>query len=371
MSILLGKCKVCKKVSPLISSNLGVCLECIRKRPEEALRVTDEVHAFTRKEYALPPKPPKKGISCSICSNDCRIPEGEKGYCGLVYNKEGQLYRIGGTHEKGLLEWYYDPLPTNCVAEWFCPGCTGAGYPKYAYRCSAEYGYSNLAVFYGACSFDCLFCQNWHYKSLTFKGNPIVSSQYLASQVRANVSCICYFGGDPSVQMPHALKTCQIVLERAKVTGRILRVCWETNGYWKREFALQATKISLESGGIIKVDLKSWDENLNKAFCGVSNTPTLIVFKEIGKFFRERPELPVLTASTLLVPGYVDVEEVRNLAKFISEIDPRIPYSLLAFCPQYILTDLLTTSKEHAFNCYEVAKKYLENVKIENIQLLS
>jgi len=369
----LGRCKVCKKVSPLISTNLGVCLDCIRKRPEEALKITDKVHAVTREEYALPPKPPKgQGIPCGICSNDCKIPEGGKGYCGLVYNKGGQLYRVGGTPEKGLLEWYHDPLPTNCVAEWFCPGCTGAGYPKYAYRRYAEYGYSNLAVFYGACSFDCLFCQNWHYRNLTLKGGPTISSEGLASKVGATTSCVCYFGGDPSVQMPHALKTCQIGLDRAKAAGRILRICWETNGYWKREFALQATRLSLESGGVVKIDLKSWDENLNKALCGVSNAPSLVVFKEIGsKFFRERPELPVLTASTLLVPGYVDVEEVCNLAKFISEVDPRIPYSLLAFSPQYVLTDLPTTSKEHAFKCYDVAKKYLENVKIENIQLLS
>jgi len=102
-----------------------------------------------------------------MCSNNCRIGLNEKGFCGLVLNIDGHLARMGGIPERGVLEWYYDPLPTNCVAWWFCPGCTGSGYPKYAYKPGAETGHANLAVFYGACSLDCLFCQNWHYRRMS------------------------------------------------------------------------------------------------------------------------------------------------------------------------------------------------------------
>jgi pyruvate formate lyase activating enzyme len=278
---------------------------------------------------------------------------------------------MGGTAEKGILQWYYDPLPTNCVAWWFCPGCTGAGYPKYARKLGAETGYANLAVFYGACSLDCLYCQNWQYRNLAATFNPLVSAESLAARVDNHVSCICYFGGDPSVQMPHALKTSQLALERSMDEKRILRICWETNGYWKKESALKAAELSYTSGGNIKFDLKTWDENLNISLCGVSNAPTLEEFKIIGeKYFKKRSELPLLTASTLLVPGYVDAEEIRGLASFIAEIDPRIPYTLLAFSPQYMMTDLPTTSQDLAYQCHAVAKKHLENVRIGNTWLL-
>ncbi len=322
----------------------------------------------------MPPEPPhsQNGISCGMCANDCRIDVGEKGFCGLVYNIEGRLVRMGGTLEKGILEWYYDPLPTNCVAWWFCPGCTGAGYPKYAYKSTAETGYSNLAVFYGACSYDCLFCQNWHYRSLASQLQPSMTAESLALKADEHVSCICYFGGDPSAQMPHAIKTSQIALERAERERRILRICWETNGYEKEELALKAAEISLKSGGNLKFDLKTWNENLNLGLCGVSNTPTLETFKVIGKkFYKQRPELPILTASTLLLPGYVDAEETESIARFIAEIDSRIPYTLLAFCPQYVMNDLPTTSREQASQCYRAAKKHLENVRIGNVNLLS
>jgi len=348
-------------------------LRCIREKPVEALKITDRVHTESRERFGFPPKPPRElnGTACGMCANDCRIGSGGKGFCGLVFNVDGRLVRMGGTTEKGVLQWYYDPLPTNCVAWWFCPGCTGAGYPKYAYKNTAETGHANLAVFYGACSYDCLYCQNWHYRNLASGFQPSMSAESLADKADRHVSCICYFGGDPSVQMLHAIKTSQLALERAVEEKRILRICWETNGYWKRELALKAAELSLNSGGNIKFDLKTWDQNLNKALCGVSNEPTLKSFKLVGeRFFGMRSELPVLTASTLLVPGYIDHEEVSNIARFIAEMDPRIPYTLLAFYPQYVMTDLPTTSREQATKCYDTAKKYLENVRIGNISLL-
>jgi len=307
-----------------------------------------------------------------MCSNNCKVPANGKGFCGLAFNIDNRLTRMGGTLEKGILQWYYDPLPTNCVAWWFCPGCTGAGYPKYSYKRGAETGYANLAVFYGSCSLDCLFCQNWHYRNLSANLQPVVSAESLAAKADAHVSCICFFGGDPSVQMPHALQTSRLALEKAKSEKRILRICWETNGYWKKELAIQAAELSYVSGGNVKFDLKTWDENLNKALCGVSNVPTLQNFQIIGRrFFKERSELPILTASTLMVPGYVDVEEIRTLASFIAEVDPRIPYTLLAFYPQYVLTDLPPTYRELAYKCREAAKEHLENVRIGNVGLLT
>jgi pyruvate formate lyase activating enzyme len=89
------------------------------------------------------------------------------------------------------------------------------------------------------------------------------------------------------------------------------------------------------------------------------------------KYYAKRPELPVLTASTLLVPGYVDAYEVENIAQFISQISPEIPYTLLAFYPCYIMNDLPTTSRRQAQECQKAAQKHLKNTRIGNIHLLS
>jgi len=371
----MGKCLICGEKVATISDSLGVCLKCIRKKPEQALAITKGVHAKSRAVFGLPSEPPKDagGLACGVCANDCMIGIGKSGFCGLVWNMGGRLVRFGGTAEKGVLEWYYDGLPTNCVCWWFCPGCTGSGYPKYAYKPEAEYGYSNLAVFYGACSYDCLFCQNWHYRNLSIEQKPFMSAEALASKADdKHVSCICYFGGDPSPQMPHSLEVSRIALEKAKAEKRILRICWETNGYMNSKLAESAAEYALESGGNIKFDLKTWSEELNIALCGVSNKPTLANFKMIGeRFYEKRKELPMLCASTLLVPGYIDLEEVEHIAQFISEIDPSIPYTLLAFYPCYVMNDLPTTSRKQALECQKAAEKYLKNTRIGNIHLLS
>jgi pyruvate formate lyase activating enzyme len=199
-----------------------------------------------------------------------------------------------------------------------------------------------------------------------------MTAEDLAHEANEHVSCICYFGGDPSTQMSHAIRTSQIALEAADREKRILRVCWETNGYGREESIVKAAEFSLKSGGNVKFDLKAWDENLNLALCGVSNKPTLRMFRLIGeKFFKRRPELPLLTASTLLVPGYVDAEEVDKIAGWVAEIDRGVPYTLLAFSPQYVMDDLPTTSREQADKCLDAAKKHLKNVRIGNLSLVS
>ena len=75
-------------------------------------------------------------------------------------------------------------------------------------------------------------------------------------------------------------------------------------------------------------------------------------------------------ASTLLVPGYVDAEEIESIAKFISKIDPNIPYTLLAFYGRYVMKDLPTTSRKQALKCQKAAEKHLKNTRIGNIHLL-
>ncbi len=308
----------------------------------------EQVHHDEREGFGLPKEPPKgeKGLSCRICLNECSIPEAGRSYCGLRINIGGKL--SGAVGQRGNVSWYHDPLPTNCVADWVCPGGTGAGYPRLAYRNGPEFGYNNLAVFYQACSFDCLFCQNWHYR-LSATAAPKASAQELADQVDEKTSCICYFGGDPTPQLPHAILASRLALNQAK--DRILRICWETNGSMHPNLLRQMAELSLKSGGCIKFDLKAWSEELHLALCGVSNKRTLQNFRLLAQYIERRPQPPLLVASTLLIPGYVETEEVAKIATFIASLNPEIPYALLAFYPHFFMGDLPTTSRRHAQEC--------------------
>jgi len=362
-------CRVCQNVSRFISSALGVCLKCIREKPSEAISHAMAIHRKSRAAHGLPEVPPvaPRGVRCNICVNECNIPEDQIGYCGLRKNIGGKI--TGVSAEKGKLSWYHDPLPTNCVGDWVCPGGTGAGYPEYAYCSGPERGYKNLAAFLQACSFNCLYCQNWHFKHDTLKPRSTSIHQFI-TDVDEKTSCICYFGGDPTPQLPFALKASRFAIDNNK--GRILRICWETNGSMNGKLLDKMMETALNSGGLVKFDLKAWDENLHIVLTGSTNKRTLANFISAGKVIQKRPVPPPLIANTLLVPGYIDEEEIRGIAKFIASINPDIPYSLLGFHPQFYMSDMPLTPKSLANQCLCAAQEEgLKNVRLGNVHLLT
>jgi len=364
----MGTCRICRKKSPLISKELELCLDCIRGRPEEARDIALEVHARIRSGWGLPGQAPRHtdGITCDLCVNCCRIGERGWGYCGLRQNTRGKVEGVSATI--GKLSWYHDPLPTNCVADWVCPAGSRCGYPRYSYSEGPEYGYNNLAVFPHACTFHCLYCQNWHFRFHTFE-DQVEPVESLVRAVNEETACICYFGGDPSPQLPYLLHASRMMRERSG--GRILRICWETNGAMSREQLEDVGDSALTSGGCVKFDLKAWDETLHIALTGVTNRRTLENFERLAAQIPSRPEPPFLIASTLMVPGYIDAQEVGRIAEFIESLNPEIPYSLLAFHPDYKMTDLAVTSRKQAQECLEAARQAgLSRVRVGNIHLL-
>ncbi len=299
------RCVLCGNVSPRVAANLRVCRTCLRERPQQALAVAEKAHAATRRVFGLPEAPPRAtdGFRCGLCVWDCVIGEGETGYCGLREVRNGRLLHLAGTPDRGLLHWYRDPLPTNCVADWVCTG-------------SAQRGKHNLAVFYAACTFNCLFCQNWHYRDADPRRSGTIRARELADVANECTYCVCYFGGDPAAQMAHALASAHLLARRGVV------VCWETNGSAHPKLMDRAVELSLQTGGCVKFDLKAWDPALHRALTGADNARTLENFARAAARFAERPDPPLVVASTLLVPGYVDAEEVGKIARFIAGFDP-------------------------------------------------
>ena len=362
------ECRTCGKEVELLSQTLPVCLDCLRSEKETIKRFIEKAHHQSRRPLRWVNTPPKNGsgIPCQICVNQCQIPEGGWGYCGLRTQQNGVFQ--GVSKGEGNVIWYYDGLPINCVADWICPGGTGAGYPQFAYTNGPEYGFKNLAVFYHGCSFDCLFCQNWTHRERGWDKKR-VHPEELVQAVDDHTSCICYFGGDPTPQLPHSIEVSKKALERAE--GRVLRICWETNGTMNPALLDEMVSLSLTSGGCIKFDIKAWNDSLHIALCGVSNERTKENFERVAQWIEKRPTPPLLIASSLLVPGYIDEEEIRNISKWIASLNPEIPYALLAFYPQFLFNDFPTTSRRLAFRCKEVAEKEgLRRVRIGNLHLL-
>ena len=129
--------------------------------------------------------------------------------------------------------------------------------------------------------------------------------------------------------------------------------------------------VSLESGGCVKFDLKAMDRNIHRALCGVDNRRTLENFAAAARRIHERPQPPPVIASTLLVPGYIDADEVGAIAAFIAQLDPEIPYALLGFHGDFLMRDMPPTSRQQAQDCLAAAQAAgLKRVRIGNPHLL-
>lgn len=354
----------------MASEALQVCVNCLRM-DDRALEVVRERRRTWRKSMGLPPDPPKGGsLRCNLCANECEINEGERGYCGTVINEAG-LRPITRSWNVATGLYYLDPLPTNCVATPVCPAATCKGYPEYTEVCGPEYGRFNLAVFYGSCNMDCFFCQNFEHKRMAARGKPTMTIGSLVREaLRDDVPCICAFGGDPGPWTPQLFALYRKVKERSK---GIKRMCWETNGMENEKIFMKMAETSLESGGIVKVDLKAWSPAIYEALTGVKGRDRVVQnLRNVAKLAREREEPPLLVVSTLMVPYYVDLQEIRGIAEFLASLDANIPFILLGFHPDHLAMDLPLTSKRFADEAVRIAREAgLREVYVGNQWLLT
>jgi len=364
---MTSRCLLCN--DPRVSDSLGVCASCLKGK-ESALEVIAERRKSWRRSMGLPEEIPREGVKCNLCANECSIPDGERGYCGTIINDGGRLRPITGSWRVATGLYYLDPLPTNCVANPVCPATTCRGYPEYTQVCGPEYGMYNLAIFYGSCNIDCFFCQNADHKTMAARGRPVMTLESLIrSALRDDVPCICAFGGDPGPWTPQLFLLYRRLREKSK---GIKRMCWETNGLENEKIFLKMAELSLTSGGIVKVDFKAWTPQMFEALTGVRGRDRVLEnLKNISKLAKEREEPPLLVVSTLMVPYYLDLDEIRGISGFLAALDVNIPYILLGFHPHHLAKDMPFTSRKFAEEAYKVAKEQgLKEVYIENQWLL-
>jgi pyruvate formate lyase activating enzyme len=376
----MGTCKFCGKTDKIISNVLEICRDCILHKEWDKVKPHIlSVHNQVRKLVGLPEKPPKASptevkLICNLCLNECKLSANDNSYCGLrdiQKNNSGEL--PFPKKSKGYIHGYIDANPTNCCNAWFCPAGTSIGYPQYSDYYGPEFGTYSYAAFLYGCTFDCLFCQNASHKY--FSKKYFFDADIIANQIVKNekITCLCYFGGTPEAQLPFTIHLANIILDKIKKEdkSRKFRVCWELNGSGNTELVERCMEIAIQSGGNIKFDLKSFNEKINIALCGVSNKRTLENFKLLAEnYFGTRKGVPEMSGCTLLVPGYTNYEEVKLIAKFISDINDEIPYSLLVFHGDYQMRDLPITPKKQALKCVDIAQKYLKHVNLGNKFLL-
>ncbi len=278
-----------------------------------------------------------KNGRCHLCAHECRISEGRFGICGVRQNIGGILYtRVYGE----VIAANVDPIEKKPLYH-FLPG-------------SRIYSVATIG-----CNFKCGFCQNWQISQVkAVDGDMIPKRQMTPREIvaearQAHCLSIAYTYTEPTIFFEYAYDTARLAREAG------LRNVFVTNGYMTRQ-ALDMIGPTLDAAN---VDLKSFSDRSYRKTCHARLQPvleSLAAMKEMGLW---------LEVTTLVVPGENDsAAELRQIAEFLARLDPRIPWHISRFHPDYAFQDHAATPIETLLRARDIGREaglqyiYLGNV---------
>ena len=138
-----------------------------------------------------------------------------------------------------------------------------------------------------------------------------------------------------------------------------LWVLIETNGYGLTPKNLDL----LKDAGVDSfwLDIKAYDEKTYRSLCGTTNRWIL----KTPEWILERGF--VLEVCTLYIPNWVEVDQIRAVARLIADLDVDIPFTILAYFPEYKLKERSPTLMEMVRAYLAVEEEGLRNVKLGNV----
>ena len=266
------------------------------------------------KEAYLYEKQEERKVRCHLCNHRCLIKDGLRGICGVRENRGGTLFSLVYGQ---VIARHVDPIEKKPLFH-FLPGT------------------SSYSIATAGCNFKCLFCQNADISQMPKDRNQILGEEMtpeivLEEALRSRSSTISYTYTEPTIFFEFALDIARPAASRG------LRNIFVSNGYMTEE-CLKEISPNLHGAN---VDLKGFSEKYYKELCGAKLKPvlkTLELMKKMNVW---------VEVTTLLVPGLNDSkEELQQLAKFLVNLDPDIPWHISRFHPTYRLTNVRATPPE-------------------------
>lgn len=261
-------------------------------------------------------------IKCLACRHYCTIPLGSFGFCGTRKNEGNNLILLTHSRPASL---HLDPIEKKPLYHYF-PGS------------------KTLSMGFFGCNFKCDFCQNF---DITFKRRVAVEKEaslidevspkkFVQIAIEQKANSISFTYNEPSINIEYNVEA---IIEAKKQTPS-LGVIYVSNGFESAEQIklLTSKKTKLDA---INIDLKSFNENFYKKICGADLEG---VIDSIKKF---HSAVVLVELTTLLIPEKNDsIDEIKQIAKFISSVDKNIPWHVSAFYPMHRFSHLPPTSIE-------------------------
>ncbi len=207
----------------------------------------------------------------------------------------------------------------------------------------------------GGCQFSCHGCiTDWHPEDchLTettgvpeYKNNSISINEVIGYLKPLCFQRVIFLGKEPTEDIDF-LPLAKILKEKFCTHNIFLTNGWE----YIDDKALDGVCVSI----------KAITPQVFKDFTGKDNPKQVL---ENFKRYVSAPHIKV-RAESIFIPGYIDIDEIERIARFIAEVDSNIPYRIDAYITYSKEDRFRRPTKSEMEEAKKISEKYLKNVSI-------
>nr|WP_245771961.1 AmmeMemoRadiSam system radical SAM enzyme [Rhodothermus profundi] len=264
-------------------------------------------------------------VQCDLCPRHCRRQEGQRGFCFVRMNRDGQIVLTTYGRSSGFC---IDPIEKKPLNH-FLPGT------------------AVLSFGTAGCNLGCRFCQNWDI-SKSHEMDTLADEATPETIARAAEALGCrsvaFTYNDPVIFHEYAIEVARACHARGIRTVAVTAgyVCAEP----RAEFYAHMDAAN--------VDLKAFSERFYRKICAGELGPVLDTLRYI---YHETSTW--LEITTLLIPGENDSDaELHALTEWIvTQLGPDVPLHFTAFHPDWKMQDHPPTPPETLRRARTIALK--------------
>jgi len=281
-----------------------------------------------------------KNVVCELCPNNCFIPEGFTGWCGVRHNKKGKLYSLN--YEKPVAI-AIDPVEKKPL--------------KFFHS-----GEKILSIGTYGCNLHCKNCQNFgisqaEYFKDKIKYTKTVSAKEIIKRTKeAGLKLIAFTYNEPTIFYEYMIEIAKLA-KKAKIKTVLV-----SNGM----IAEEPLKELLPYLDAANIDVKSFKNSFYKEVSSsLAIAPILTLKNTLKTLFEAGVHLEL---THLVIPDYSSKQEVDEICKWVkNELSSEVPIHLSRFFPYYKMNNKPATDIKFLKELEKTAKKHLKKVIMGNV----
>jgi pyruvate-formate lyase-activating enzyme len=249
--------------------------------------------------------------------------------------------------------WYFTK---KAEGEWYTPEKILQACRQYEKKVTLKEPREKATAFHAHDTCRCCgSCVLYKKRSSLCPGALEVSAMTLSPQGFGPVRNIVGFTGGDLTCQPEFYARCSELIK----AHSLLWVLIETNGYGLTPQNLDV----LQGAGVdaFWLDIKAYQDDVHRWLTGCSNEWILKLPEEMKK---RKFTVEVLS---LYIPGVVEIDQLEGIAIHLAKVDREIPFTILAFFPEYEMKDTRSPNLAEMVSAFEAAKAAgLKNVRLGN-----